>query len=120
MVLNVGTDIEQIASFVERIEQASFMKGVYTQQEQDYIVGKAHPAQTAAGLYCAKEAAAKALGRGFYGLKPKDLEIFHDEAGAPQLRLLGSALEQYRELRFSLSISHSGDFAIAVCAAFEA
>ena len=119
MILNVGTDLEQIAPFQQRCLKTSFMNGVYTDQERDYIAAKACPAETAAGIYCAKEAAAKALGRGLFGLKPKELEIVYDANGAPQLQLHGSALEQYGNLRFSLSISHSRDFAMAVCVAFQ-
>ncbi len=119
MQLQVGTDIERIERFVALVQKEHFLRRVFTDAEQQYLQSKqARAPQTAAGLFCAKEAAAKALGEGLYGLKPCEIEVFHDDKGAPALRLLGEAAARYGHFSFSLSISHSGDFAIAVCAAF--
>lgn len=115
MKIRTGVDIEQIGRFERLLQKPSFMRGVYTEAERAYIASKTHPAQTAAGLYCAKEAAAKALGRGLFGLRPAELEIVRDDQGAPFLRLHGKALQYYEGLDFALSISHSGEMAVAFC-----
>ena len=115
MQLRSGVDIELSARFDRLLRKPAFVREIYTENEQSYIEKSARPAQTAAGLYCAKEAAAKALGRGLFGLLPRELEICHDEAAVPVLRLHGSAQARYGGLNFALSISHSGDYAVAFC-----
>lgn len=120
MQLRTGVDIELIARFGRLLGKPSFMRGVYTAREQAYIESRPNRAQTAAGLFCAKEAAAKALGRGLFGLLPRELEVAHDQAGVPCLCLHGAAQERYGKLHFSLSISHSGDYAVAFCVVTEA
>ena len=111
--ITTGVDIERIARFERLLNRPAFMGGVYTEQERAYIAGKG--AGTAAGLYCAKEAAAKALGRGLFGLLPREIEITHAAGGAPRVRLHGSARRQYGGRCFALSISHSGEYAVAFC-----
>ncbi len=113
MTVKAGVDIETIARFERLLNRPVFMDKVYTEQEREYIGRKG--VQTAAGLYCAKEAAAKALGRGLFGLLPREIEIIHLDGGAPQVLLHGSARRQYEGCGFSLSISHSGGYAVAFC-----
>ncbi len=115
----VGTDIEKIERFSRLLENESFMNGVFTDRERRYIDASHQREQTAAGIYCAKEAAAKAFGRGFFGIVPKELEVLHDGAGAPYLTLSGDAEKLYGSCRFSLSISHDSDTAIAVVVALK-
>ncbi len=115
MNIATGCDLEAVARFERLLKKDSFMSGIYTQNEREYIAKASKPEKTAAGIYCAKEAAAKALGRGFFGLLPRELEIVHKQGGAPQLLLHGSAAQQYGHLPCSVSISHSEGFALAVC-----
>lgn len=118
MKIMTGADCESIMLFEFRYEKLCFK--VFTEGERSYIERKGMGRiRTAAGIWCAKEAVSKALGRGLYGLLPKELEVCHHENGAPYLRLHGSALEQYGHLQFSISISHSGDTAFAVCTVLE-
>ena len=119
MNIRTGVDIEQVARFERLLQKPSFMRGVYTEGERAYIEQKPHPAQTAAGLFCAKEAAAKALGRGLFGLRPNQIEVVWNENGAPALRLYGAAAECGKNCRFSVSIAHSGGMAVAFCVAAE-
>ena len=62
---------------------------------------------------------AKALGRGLFGLLPKELGVEWDERGSPYPVLTGSAAEQYGQVQLAVSISHSGDTAFATCVALE-
>ena len=116
--MRIGVDIEKIARFKALLLKESFKKGVFTEKELSYI---GESAARAAGLWCAKEACAKALGDGLYGLLPKDIEITHDEKGAPHISLHGGALKKYPDVSFSLSITHDEDTAFAaVCDQGEA
>ena len=75
-----------------------------------------------ASRFAAKEAAVKAFGMGFReGIKFKDIEIFNNEYGKPNIFFLGAAnkkvklLEnEHRALKFDLSISHEKKYAIAM------
>ncbi len=113
-MMRIGVDMEKISRFEALLKKESFKSGVFTEAELSYIDGK--PSR-AAGIWCAKEACAKALGDGLYGLLPKDIEITHDEKGAPYITLRGGALKKYPAVSFSLSITHDKDtaFAAVVC-----
>jgi holo-[acyl-carrier protein] synthase len=74
-------------------------------------------AESLAARFAAKEAFVKALGTGFAGFGPKELEVFREADGRPVLRLFGRACEALRDLggkRVFLSLSHGKDTAIAM------
>ena len=119
MSVLIGCDIEKTERFIRLVNQNSFLKGIYTPGEQQYILSHPKPYRAAAGLFCAKEAAAKALGEGLFGLKPVELEVFHDD-GQPCMRLLGDALEKHSGEEFSVSISHADEYTMAVCSVSKA
>jgi holo-[acyl-carrier protein] synthase len=71
--------------------------------------------QSAAGFFAAKEAVSKALGVGiskecsFF-----DIIIHKDEKNAPYFTLSKDIVDKYSITQSALSITHDGDFAIAV------
>lgn len=113
--MKIGTDIVEIQRFHNKLANQRLMDRLYTPEEQAYIRSKgAGRYATAAGLFCAKEAGIKAIGTGFIGqLRPVDLAITHDAYGAPILQVRGKP-----EWKFSLSISHSREYATA-CVLWE-
>ncbi|MDE7405926.1 MAG: holo-ACP synthase [Clostridiales bacterium] len=111
----IGIDTIRISRIKEAIENAAFKNRVFTAPEQSYCNGKANSAQSYAGIFCAKEAAVKALGIGFgNGVMPSDIEVVHGESGAPVLNFYGGAVEKFKPYAASISISHDGDNAVAV------
>ena len=103
----VGTDIIEIDRIRAAICKPAFVRRVYTEAERNWLDSRGqNAAQSAAGLFCAKEAVSKALGTGFQnGLSFQDIEIGHSELGAPiVLRPAG---------QFLLSISHCQTYAVA-------
>lgn len=113
--LRIGTDMEENSRFERLLQKESFCKGVYTPGERAYLAAKGPrrgPA-AAAGLFCAKEAIAKALGVGLFGLRPEEIEIGHDPSGAPEAWLLGAARRQFPGARIRLSISHTKQYTTA-------
>lgn len=86
-MIGLGTDIIEIERIRRAIQRERFVSHTFTPQEQAWLETKAkNKAESAAGLFCAKEAVAKALGTGFQrGLNLKDIEITHDALGAPQV-----------------------------------
>lgn len=119
MKLRTGCDLEGVARFEELLKKEHFCRRVYTEAEREHIAQSGHPTQSAAGIYCAKEAISKALGRGLFGLLPAELGLVWDETGAPQVVLTGSAAQQYGHLQIAVSISHSGEMAMATCVILE-
>jgi holo-[acyl-carrier protein] synthase len=114
MILGVGVDIVKVERF-EKIAPA-FMQRVFTEREREYLCGKA--VQSIAGIFAAKEAVAKALGTGFLGFSPADVEILHRKNGVPFAVLHNGAKKIARRIskrRFSIkiSISHTATDAIA-------
>ena len=115
----VGMDLEQHDRFRRLLQKTSFLQRVYTAGERNYITqAGCRDYLAAAGLFCAKEAAAKALGIGLFGLRPNEIEVCHTEKGQPVLRLLGGAARRFPGAAFSLSITHSGQYTAATVLAW--
>lgn len=110
----LGCDIIEIERVRAAAEKSAFFEGVFTEQERAYYAEHGSKAQTLAGMFCAKEAVAKALGSGFRGFRPDAVEIRHDEKGAPHVQLLGKAKELFPHVCVEISISHCNDYAMAV------
>lgn len=110
----IGTDIIEIERIAEAAAKESFYKGVFTDCEREYYETHGKRTEILAGLFCAKEAVVKALGTGFTGFRPCDIEIFHDISGAPKVRLLGKAKEKFPNAEIEVSISHCKAYATAV------
>ena len=106
-MIGLGTDIIEIERIRRAIQRERFVSHAFTPQEQAWLETKAkNKAESAAGLFCAKEAVAKALGTGFQrGLNLKDIEITHNALGAPQVHK--------PQGNFLLSISHCREYATA-------
>lgn len=115
----LGTDIIEIERIRKSAENPSFVNGVFTPAEREYYRARGSRAETLAGMFCAKEAAAKALGSGFTGFRPCDVEILHTEGGAPYARLSGKALELFPDARLEISISHCKEYATATAVCYR-
>jgi len=123
MIIGIGTDIIKTARFEGM--NTRFMERVFTCDERAYLLGKGHMSYiSAAGIFAAKEAVAKALGTGFKGFWPSDIEVAHDAYGKPYVILHGEAAHIAGRLakgkrRFcrgyiiDLSISHTATDAMA-------
>lgn len=110
----IGIDIAEISRIKKAVESEAFVKRVFTAAECEYCKGKPRPELSYAGIFCAKEAAVKALGCGFSGgIVPTDIEVEHDVCGAPRLSVGGAAARLVEGCDISLSISHDGAYAVA-------
>lgn len=110
MVTGIGTDIVQNSRFCDREER--FLKKIFTSYELEVLEQRANKTEYLASRFAAKEAVSKALGTGFSGLTPLDIEIREDEKGKPYV-LLHKEVED----KLFLSISHEKDYSIAMVVA---
>jgi holo-[acyl-carrier protein] synthase len=97
--------------------KARFIQRVFTTREME-VCGDRD--DSLAGRFAAKEAAAKALGCGIGEVGWKDIETLEDECGRPELYLHRSAQERAESLgwtSWSISISHTSDYAVAMVTA---
>lgn len=113
-IAGIGCDIVGVSRIERLRSNPRFSEKVYTTCEQEYLTN--HSAQTAAGLWAAKEAVCKALGTGFVGFTPKDIEISHTQSGQPYVLLHNGAARiaaAHRITNIHISISHEQKQAVA-------
>lgn len=114
-----GVDLVSIARIRKILEKEGnhFEHRVFSKGEIEYCRGKKDPYPYFAARFAAKEAYGKALG---LGLGPSgdfnEIEVVHNSAGAPAIRVSGRAEEIFRDFganHIFLSLSHEGDTAMA-------
>lgn len=112
----LGIDIikvERIAAALKKFGDR-FPKRVLTESEQLYVRNRP---TNFAGRWAAKEAVSKVLGLGVRGVGWTEIEIVRLPTGAPSVRLSGRAKRRAEQLgmgRIAVSISHEGDYAVAI------
>lgn len=120
MDISVGTDLEEVARFARWLTEGRGLSRLFTPDELSYAQSKgAGAARTLAGMFCAREAFCKAVGEGVGLLLRREMEVVHEPGGRPALRLWGRTAERFAEYSFSLSISHSKDYAVATVVAWR-
>ena len=91
-IFGIGTDIINIKRINNSIKRGgySFKKKIFSDKEITYCEKKKNPGAFYAKRFAAKEAFTKALGTGIgKGISLKDIEIFNDSSGKPNIKLKG-------------------------------
>ena len=114
-----GVDLVRVSRLreLDAAIRARFYERVFTEGEREHIGDNF---ARAAGVFAAKEAAAKALGTGIMGVSWQDIEVWHDKRGQPRLTLRGKAEEQAQALGIldmAVSITDEREYAAAVVSA---
>ena len=117
-IIGIGTDICAVSRIETAIQRTHFYERVFFEGERAYLEKKENArAQSAAAMFAAKEAVAKALGTGFIrGIMPWTIEVTHEENGKPGIVLHGAAkerLESFGGETVHLTLTHEGDMAMA-------
>ena len=104
--MRIGIDIVHIPKIGETIRKwgNTFLNRVFTEDEISFCKGRRDPTTCFAGRFAAKEAVYKTLGK---GISLKSISI--KSRGKPIVSINGKI-----ERRIILSISHHGEYAIAV------
>ncbi|MDQ4149730.1 MAG: holo-ACP synthase [Actinomycetota bacterium] len=114
-MLRMGVDVVDIAR-LERLmlRWPRLQSRLFTKQEIDYALSRAHPPENLAARLAAKEATFKALGTGWPGISWHDVEVVtkgHREP--PQLKLTGRAAQLGGGCQAIVSLAHDGGIALA-------
>jgi holo-[acyl-carrier protein] synthase len=118
-ILRTGIDlveIERLSRLRPEIRQR-FLERVFTPLE---LTDAAHSDASLAGRFAVKEAVAKAMGTGIGILGWRQIEVRRGPQGEPMLYLHGRAQEEADRqglTTWSISISHSRTYAVAVAVA---
>jgi holo-[acyl-carrier protein] synthase len=112
----LGIDIIKVDRIAAALQKHGerFPRRVLTDAEQRYVRNRP---QNFAGRWAAKEAVSKVLGLGVRGVGWRDIEIERLPTGQPSVRLHGRAAGRAEQLgmsRIAVSISHEGDYAVAI------
>jgi holo-[acyl-carrier protein] synthase len=110
----VGVDIVDIARFAKAMERESFLQKFFHPEEIAYARASAKPEQHLAARFAAREAVRKVLLSKVSSLDWKDSWILNDQNGKPVLHFSRDLLKRVRIRHSSVSLSHSGDYAVAV------
>ncbi len=116
-----GIDIVQVSKMKKlMLARPEFATEIFTDREVEYCRSRPEPHIHFAGRFAAKEACLKALGTGLSGSgidgALREIEIAPEKSGRPSLSLSGWTEKIGRRkhvYQYSVSISHSGDYAIA-------
>ncbi len=112
----LGIDIIKVERIANALRKHGdrFPKRVLTDSEARYVRNRP---QNFAGRWAAKEAVSKVLGLGVRGVGWRDIEIVRLPTGQPTIRLHGRAKARAEQLgmgRVAVSISHEGEYAVAI------
>ena len=116
MLEGVGIDMVEVSRIRKALNRwgERFLHRVFTSEERDYCKRKAHPEESFAARFAAKEAVLKAIGTGLsVGIRWTDVKIVNDKGGKPEVRLGKKIAERIGNKKILLSISHTKEFAIA-------
>lgn len=119
MILRTGIDLIEIARIRAAIERHGerFSRRIFTPAELAYCAGRF---ESLAARFAAKEAVSKSLGTGIGPVSWLEIEIRGGEYEMPAVILHERAERIAKELRlttWSVSLSHSGEHAIALIVA---
>ncbi len=108
-----GVDIVEISRLRKLVDRygEKFLDRIFTARETDYCLSKKNYAQHFAARFAVKEAVVKAASS-VLKLYYRQIEVLNDAEGQPQVRLQDT--EKPSDLNISVSISHAGDYAIAL------
>ena len=117
MIRAIGTDVVELDHFTEVVDKSrpGFLERLFTQREIAHCERFKDRMASYAAIFAAKEAFLKALRTGLaQGIRWTDVEIVHEESGAPTIVTHGRCSELLGEGRAHASLTHSRRSAAAV------
>ena len=117
MIIGIGTDIVELDRVEKALEGHAFSARVFHEDECAYCESRGRQKSASyAARFAAKEAFVKAIGTGFCGGTPADIEVRRGDGERPEIILHGAylaAAEAKKVTNIHLSMSHSRQYAVA-------
>lgn len=114
----LGIDLIEIDRVKKVLKKHSnFLNRIFSNEEILKLKEKGFLMQSIAGNFCAKEAFLKSIGIGISkNINLKCIEILRNERNAPYIKIKENNIElkKYKNVRFSVSIAHTKNYATAV------
>lgn len=119
---SIGIDLVEISRIKRSMERQAFLNKILGPNEYAELECRRFLPQSVAVNFCAKEAFLKALGKGLGDISLTEIELLRKESGQPYLRLSGKAFElaENENLTFSVSATHTENYASVVVLAYKA
>jgi len=126
MLISQGIDIVNIKRIARLYEKYKFrfLKKIFSSPELKKfdLTKKNISVQKFSNRFAAKEAASKALGKGFSeGIRFVDIQVYNNPDGKPFLKFAGNAYDLFKsfekngkKVKSDISMSNEKDFAIAI------
>ncbi len=117
MIRAIGTDVVELDHFTEVVDRSrpGFLERLFTQREIEHCERFKDRMASYAAIFAAKEAFLKALRTGLApGMRWTDVEVLHDESGAPSVVAQGRCAEVLGAGVAHVSLTHSRRSAAAV------
>ena len=123
MILGIGTDILSISRALDVFGAGdSFIRSVYTENEQQQAKKRNHPHLYYATRFAGKEAVFKCFGITGTQIKPSDIEILEEEHGKPIVYLHNFALSIAKQkgiTKIEVSLSYETQYVAAFAVAHD-
>ena len=123
-VVGLGTDLTDVDALRRALERRpGLRRRLFTDAEWEYSDRHRDPLPHLAGRFAAKEAVMKCLGAGIGRVGFTEIEVGHDDSGAPTVSLSGRAAERAAALgvaRWLVSLTHTSTLAQSVALAVAA
>jgi holo-[acyl-carrier protein] synthase len=116
MLQGLGVDLIEVGRIRKACDRwgERFLRRVFTAGERAYCMRKAHPEQSLAARFAAKEAVLKAIGTGLSGgIRWTDVEVVNEPGGKPGVKLGERITRIIGQRKVLLTISHTRELAIA-------
>ena len=111
----IGIDIVEVERIQKLIKNPEYKNRLFFKEEIDYANANRNPAIHFAGFFCVKESVVKALGGGVV----TEIMVLHYENGKPYAVLSGKTKELLADKKIEISISHTDEYATAICLVVE-
>lgn len=105
-MITIGTDIAKVSRFSNLSRNVE--ERIFTSHELEEAGKRMKRGEYLSSRFAAKEAYVKALGTGFRGISPKDIDVREKKSGGPYFVVRGE-----RKDNVQLSLSHDGDYSVA-------
>ena len=123
-VVGLGTDLTDVDALRRALDRRpGLRRRLFTDAEWEYSDRHRDPLPHLAGRFAAKEAVMKCLGAGIGRVGFTEIEVGHDDSGAPTVSLSGRAAERAAALgvaRWWVSLTHTSTLAQSVALAVAA